>query len=88
MARNHTLSVRVSPEMLHQLDLIAASTRRTKSFLGSEALERFIKTESEIIAGIQEGGEDIAKGRVVPHAEAMKRIRGVIARVEAEQKVA
>ena len=40
--------------MLSQLNFIAQSTRRSKSFLGSEAVERFIKSEAEIIRGIQE----------------------------------
>ena len=88
MPKTETLAIRLSPEMLGQLDSIAKSTQRSKSFLGSEAVARYIKTETEIIEGIQQGGEDIATGRTVPHDEAMRRIRAVLARVEAEQKTA
>ena len=41
---------------------------------------RYVQTESEIIEGIRRGMEDARAGRVVPHDEAMRRVRATIAR--------
>lgn len=80
MAKTDTLSIRLSPEMLSQLNFIAQSTRRSKSFLGSEAVERFIKTEAEIIKGIQEAQTEATAGYIIPHEEAMQSMRAAIRR--------
>ena len=77
-AKTDTLSIRLSPEMRAQLDFIAKSTRRSKSFLGSEALAHFIKTEAEIIKGIQEAQAEMNAGRVISHDEAMRSMRAAI----------
>ena len=77
-----TITVRVSPELRDRLEAIARETRRSKSFLANEAIERYVQTESEIIEGIRRGMEDARAGRVVSHDEAMRRIRATIARAE------
>jgi RHH-type rel operon transcriptional repressor/antitoxin RelB len=78
MPKTDTLSIRLSPEMRTQLDFIAKSTRRSKSFLGSEAVARFIKTEAEIIRGIQEAQAEMKAGLVIPHDEAMQSMHAAI----------
>lgn len=78
MAKTDTLSIRLSPEMLSQLNFIAQSTRRSKSFLGSEAVERFIKTEAEIIRGIQEAQAEAVAGHVISHEQAMQSMQAAI----------
>ena len=75
-----TITVRVSSELRDRLEAIARETRRSKSFLANEAIERYVQTESEIIEGIRRGMEDARAGRVVPHDEAMRRVRATIAR--------
>lgn len=42
----------------------------------------------KIAEGIKRGLEDIADGRVIPHEEAMVRIRAAIDRVKAEKRAA
>ena len=78
MAKTGTLSIRLSPELLSQLNFIAQSTRRSKGFLGSEAVERFIKTEAEIIRGIQEAQAEAAAGHVISHEQAMQSMQAAI----------
>ena len=53
-------------------------TRRSKSFLAGEAIAAYVARELEIIEGVERGLEDMKAGRVVPHDEAMRRIRAVI----------
>lgn len=73
-----TLSVRLSSRTKHDLGRLAHATRRTKSFLASEAIEAFVAREMEIIEGINRGLADMKAGRVVPHDEAMREIRETI----------
>lgn len=80
MAKTDTLSIRLSPEALAQLTFIATATQRSKSFLGSEAVERFIKSEADIIRGIQAAQAQAAEGAVLPHSEAMLSMRAAIKR--------
>jgi len=51
--------------MIAQLEFIAKSTRRSKSFLGSEALAHFIKSEAEINKGIQEAQAEMRAGHII-----------------------
>jgi predicted transcriptional regulator len=80
MTESETLTIRLSRDIKVQLQELSDSTRRSKSDLASQALTRFIETETEIIAGIKAGLEDVNAGRVVPHAVAVKRLKESIAR--------
>jgi predicted transcriptional regulator len=73
-----TLTVRLTPELKERLGELAARTRRTRSFLAGEAIAGYVEHELEIIAGIERGVEDMKAGRVVPHDEAMARLRQTI----------
>ena len=79
MSKSETMTIRVPAEVRAQLELIAQSTQRTKSFLAAQAISRFVETEAQIVEGIKTGLADIEAGRVVSHGEAMKRIRTTIA---------
>ena len=73
-----TLTVRLPPELKDRLGELAERTRRTKSFLAGEAIGGYVERELEIVAGIERGLGDTKDGRVVPHDEAMRRIRKTI----------
>ena len=73
-----TLTVRLAPELKDRLGKLAERTRRTKSFLAEEAIAGYVERELEIVAGIERGLDDKRAGRVVPHDEAMARIRKTI----------
>lgn len=79
MSKSETITIRVSSDLRAKLDLLAASTRRSKSFLAGEAVSRFVESEAEIVDGVKQGLADIQAGRVTPHDKAMKRIRATIA---------
>lgn len=53
MAERCVLSVSTKPEIRDRLDRLAAATRRSKSFLASEAIERYLAAEEEFIARIE-----------------------------------
>ena len=80
-----TLTVRLPAELKEKLDALAESTQRTKSFLAAEAIADYVARETEIIAGVERGLEDMRAGRVVPHEEAMRRIRATIERARSSK---
>lgn len=65
-----------------KLEALADHTRRSKSFLANDAIERYLAHELEIVEGIQRGLDDMEAGRVVPHDEAMRQIRATIDRAQ------
>lgn len=73
-----TLTVRIPPELKERLGELAERTHRTRSFLAGEAIAGYVERELDIIAGIERGVEDMKAGRVVPHDEAMARLRRTI----------
>jgi predicted transcriptional regulator len=79
MSKTETMTIRVTPEVRQQLEKMALSSRRTKSFLAGEAISRYVASEAKIIEGIMDGMADVAAGQVIPHDMAMKRIRATIA---------
>lgn len=76
--QSETVTVRLSPETKSRLEALARQTRRTKSFLAGEAIADYVERESKIIEGVLQGLEDMEAGRVVPHDEAMARLRKTI----------
>jgi predicted transcriptional regulator len=81
-----TLTVRLPPELKERLGELAERTRRTRSFLAGEAIAGYVARELEIIGAIERGLEDVRAGRVVPHDEAMRRIRATIAGAAKERE--
>jgi predicted transcriptional regulator len=86
MASSTTLTVRVAPKVKKQLDRLAVSTKRTKSFLAGEAIADYVNRELEIVEGIKRGLEDMKAGRLIPHDEAMRRVRATIDRARKRRK--
>lgn len=73
-----TVTVRMPKSLRDRLEALSTETRRSKSFLGMEAIQDYVDTEEEIVLGIKRGLADIEAGRTVPHEEAMRRIRSTI----------
>jgi predicted transcriptional regulator len=73
-----TMTLRLSSDLKKRLDIISSVTKRSKSFLASEAVARFIEAEEEYIEGIAEARMQYSRGEIVPHDEAMRQIRSYI----------
>lgn len=80
MAKSVTITVRVDQETNRLLDVLAESTKRSKSFLAGAAISNYVEREMEIIAGIEAGMADRDSGRVIPHDDVMDNIDHVIGR--------
>ena len=53
MADRYVLSVNTKPETRDRLDRLAAVTRRSKSFLANEAIERYLAAEEEFVERVE-----------------------------------
>ncbi len=69
MADSKVLSVRISAKTEKRLARIAKSMRRSKSFLGAEAIEEFVAVQEWQIAGIHEALAALDRGEGVPHED-------------------
>jgi predicted transcriptional regulator len=85
MSASTTLTIRLSPQVKKRLGRLATHTKRTKSYLASEAITDFVERELAIVDGIKRGLDDMHAGRVVPHKAAMRRLRATVARVAKEK---
>ncbi|MEM1154431.1 MAG: CopG family ribbon-helix-helix protein [Pseudomonadota bacterium] len=79
MPKSTTLTVRMTSELKDQLNLLADSTQRTKSFLAAQAIEKYVARELAIIQGIERAREDVQAGRVVSHEQVQSDIAKIIA---------
>jgi predicted transcriptional regulator len=80
-----TITVRVSTELRSRLEAIAKETRRSKSFLSNEAIERYVESEEEFIESIKQGMKELDEGKGIPHEEVMREIDEMIADAERYQ---
>lgn len=82
MTASSTMTIRVSTELKDKLERIAASTKRSKSWLAGEAIETYVARELEIVEGIEHALEEMKSQPGIPHADVMAELRQIIATVE------
>jgi len=62
-----TLSIRIDPETKKRLDALARRSKRSKSFLASEAIAAYVEAENWQLGEIEAGIDDLDQGRTVSH---------------------
>ena len=73
MAKSAMMTVRLTPEVREKLDALARDTKRSKSYIASEAIETYVNRNAWQIAHIKAAlAEDEAGGAGVPHAEVVR----------------
>lgn len=68
------ISVHTKPETSKRLDDLALITRRSKSYLANEAIERYLTEEEDFVASVHRGIADATSGHLHTTAEARTRI--------------
>jgi predicted transcriptional regulator len=76
-----TVTVRMTKQLRDRLEHLSGVTRRSKSYLGQEAIARFVESEEEIVGGILEARAEIKAGKGLSHAKAKALISKRLARV-------
>ena len=64
-----TISFRIAPEKVAQLDQIAKAMDRDRTYLLNEAVENYLSEQRRFAAMVEEGRRDISDGRIVSHEE-------------------
>ena len=73
MAKLTTVTVRLKPEVKDKLDALARDTKRSKAYLASEAIERYVDLSDWQVAHIKAAlAEDEVGGPGVPHEEVVR----------------
>jgi predicted transcriptional regulator len=70
-----TISFRAEAAKIDTLDSLAEAQDRPRSYLINEAITNYIELHSYQDALVQKGLEEMRKGRVVSHAEVVKRLK-------------
>ena len=80
------MTIRLNRSVKEKLGELAQHTRRSKSFLASEAIEDYVERELAIVAGIHRGLDDLKAGRVAAHEAVMDEIDEIIAQSESARQ--
>src|SRR5207237_8933895 len=76
MAKSAMMTVRLTPEVSEKLEALARDTKRSKSYLASEAIASYVDRNAWQIDEIKKGLEDARSGTPgVPHEEVEKWVR-------------
>ena len=75
MSNRAVISVHTKPEVSQRLDELATLTRRSKSFLANEAIERYLQDEEAFVASVRQGIEDAEAGRLFTTDEVRERLK-------------
>jgi predicted transcriptional regulator len=86
MQTRSVISVHTKPETSQRLDRLAGLTKRSKSFLANEAIERYLNEEEAFVASVQRGQADVAAGRGVETAVARERVLNAIKKAAGRSK--
>jgi len=70
-----TISFRAVAEKIDTLDSLAAAQDRSRSYLINEAITNYIELHAYHDALVRKGLEEMREGRVVSHAEVVKRLK-------------
>jgi len=62
MAKSTTMTVRLKPQVSEKLESLARDMKRSKAYLGSEAIEAFVDLNAWQIAHIKEALEEDESG--------------------------
>jgi predicted transcriptional regulator len=78
------ITVRVSEEIAKQIDEVAGAMDRTRTWVVSDALKRYLETESQWIERVKAGMASIERGEGAPHEQVMEELREKIAAHQAK----
>jgi predicted transcriptional regulator len=69
MSSPRTISFRIAPEKVAQLDSIAKAMDRDRSYLLNEAVETYLSEQRRFVAMIEEGIVASRKGELIDHED-------------------
>lgn len=79
------ISARVDPKLAAELEKLAASTDRPKSWHVEQALSEYLRVQAWQIAGIEKALASIKAGKTIDHATVVKEARAYARRLDADR---
>lgn len=69
-----TVSVRLTPETLAKLDVMAEAMQRPRAWLMAHAIDRYVETEAWQITAIRQAVDELEQGQadLMPHDEVVR----------------
>ena len=86
MTTHRTVSFRIPSEKVDELDALAQSMDRDRTYLLNEALDNYLDYQRDCMAKIEKGLEDIRQGRLIDHEVVMKRMKTLIRERTSERR--
>jgi predicted transcriptional regulator len=74
-----SITVRVSDNTIQELDELARAMDRSRSWVVTDALARYLAEERQWMEQIRKGIEELDRGEGIPHEEVMAEMRQMIA---------
>ncbi len=72
-----TVTFHTTPEVKSRLAVLAGRTRRSKSFLTNEAVERYLVEEEDFIRDVEAGIAESDAGLFIEHEDAARYLRSL-----------
>ena len=69
MSAPRTISFRIAAEKVEELDVLARSMDRDRSYLMNEAVEQYLEEQRRFRAMVEEGRQDFREGRFLTHEQ-------------------
>lgn len=69
MSSPRTISFRIAPERVEELDILAKAMDRDRTYLLNEAVESYLTEQRRFAALVEEGRQDIRSGKTFTHEE-------------------
>jgi predicted transcriptional regulator len=77
MADRATVTFHTSPEVKERLERLAVHTRRSRSFLANEAVERYLSDEEDFVRAVELGLAQADAGELISHDDAVAYLRSL-----------
>lgn len=78
MSNRATVTFHTSSEVKARLEILAGRTRRSKSFLTNEAVERYLAEEEDFIRDVEAGIAEAEAGDLIGHDDAVRYLRALV----------
>ncbi len=77
MSDRATVTFHTSPEVKARLERLATHTRRSRSFLANEAVERYLSEEEDFVRAVEQGLAEADEGELIAHEDATAYLRSL-----------
>ncbi|HEY4943369.1 MAG TPA: ribbon-helix-helix protein, CopG family [Rhizomicrobium sp.] len=74
-AKSVTITARIPTALAKKLEVYSKVTKRTRSWLIEDILDRYVDNEIAMAKFVQEGIDAADRGDLIPHEEVFRRIR-------------